>query len=383
MAEGGENGRPKHSPLGASGADRWVSCPGSVLLIQLLEEPSGEDPEWTREGTAAHEVMNRCLDKGHEPWEFIGEEIEGITVSSDMADHVQASVDYVRSLITPIAQTYFEYPISSPIHPLFFGTLDVGIVYDSLIHIADLKYGQGVVVEAVGSRQLRYYAYGLVQHFPEVRRVQMHIMQPRAVHPDGPFRKWEISADELCEWVYDELVPAMQRAGKDGTLCAGSWCRFCPAKLICPALTGLFGAAATYNPKAIPSLDNTALGESWKLIAQVKMYLKALEEETFRRAQRGDNVAGVKLVHKKANRVFRPEAAALVEAEFGDDAFSPRTLKSPAELEKVSAAAKAFVHEHAFTPTSDLTLAPAEDRRPAVKVTSPAETFAAYLGTSE
>lgn len=371
--------RPKHSPLGASSVTRWSACPGSVALLNKFTLPETDEPEWTKEGTTAHEVFNLCLENDQDPWEFLGQTIKGIEVTSEMTDAVQIAVDHVRSLITPIAKTFFEYPISSPVHELFYGTLDVGIVYDSIIHIVDLKYGQGIMVDVEHNKQLMYYAYGLVQHYPEVRRVILHIVQPRAFNPDGLVRSWEISAEDLCNWVYDELVPAMQRAGRDETLDAGEHCRFCPAKLLCPLLSSLFGAAATFNPKAIPSLDAQSLGLSWRRIAGVKMYLKALEEEAFRRAKRGDDVAGVKLVHKKANRVFRPEAAPIFEAKFGDEAFSPRTLKSPAEMEKVDAVAKALVHEHAFTPTSDLTLVADDDKRPGVKVTPPAETFAGAI----
>ena len=378
MKDGGEmEGRPKHSPLGASGADRWMTCPGSVALTNKFGMPEvDEDPVWTREGTAMHEILNTCLAEGLEPWEFLGQKIENVEITAELTDAVQVGVDHVRSLTTPIAKLFLEYPISSPIHPMFYGTLDVGIVYDSIIHIVDFKGGAGIVVDVEHNPQFMYYAFGLLQHYPDVRRVILHVVQPRAFHADGPVRSWEISADDLNAWVYDELVPAMQRAGRDETLEAGDHCRFCPAKLLCPLLTGLFNAAATYNPKAIPSQDDVSLGQSYAQIQSVKFYLKALEEEAFRRARKGNDLGTVKLVHKKANRVFQPGAAEVFIAKYGDAAYTDRALKSPAEMEKIDATAKALVHEHAFTPTSDLTLAPIDDKRPAVKIMSPTEVFA-------
>ena len=69
-------------------------------------------------------------------------------------------------------------------------------------------------------------------------------------------------------------------------------------------------------------------------------------------------------------------AAEVFIAKYGDAAYTDRTLKSPAEMEKIDATAKALVHEHAFTPTSDLTLALIDDKRPAVKIVPATEVFA-------
>jgi hypothetical protein len=382
MKDGGDE-RPKHSPLGASSAERWVACPGSIALLGKFSMPETDEPDYAREGTAAHELLAKCLMEDLEPWEFLGQSFHETEATSEMTDAVQIAVDHVRSLITPIAKTFFEYPISSPIHPQFYGTLDVGIVYDSIIHIVDFKYGKGIVVEADHNKQLMYYAYGLVQHYPEVRKVVLHIMQPRAFHADGVIRKWSISAEDLCLWVGEELVPAMHRAGTDETLMAGTHCRFCPAKLVCPLLSSLFGTAATYNAKEIPNLNSEALGRSYQYIPAVKHYMKALEDEAFRRARKGEACAGTKLVHKKGNRVYRPGAEAIFAAKFGDEAYSPRSLKGPFEMEKLSPVAKALVHENAFTPTTDLTLALATDPRPAVKPQTAMEVFAGAAATLE
>ncbi|MBO8865195.1 DUF2800 domain-containing protein, partial [Staphylococcus aureus] len=34
--------KPLHSPLGASSADRWIHCPGSVALIKALDLPRSD-----------------------------------------------------------------------------------------------------------------------------------------------------------------------------------------------------------------------------------------------------------------------------------------------------------------------------------------------------
>src|SRR6202043_907979 len=85
-------------------------------------------------------------------------------------------------------------------------------------------------------------------------------------------------------------------------------CRFCPAKLVCPLMTSLFGAAMTADPKLVVKLTDESLGRSYKYTAAVKFYLKAMEDETFRRLNCGGEITGVKLVHKRADRVYKPLA---------------------------------------------------------------------------
>jgi hypothetical protein len=89
----------------------------------------------------------------------------------------------------------------------------------------------------------------------------------------------------------------------------------------------------------------------------------------------GKNVPGTKLVHKKANRVWKGGAEAVFREQFGDKAVWPTTLKSPAEMEKVNTDAKALVKEFAYTPESGLTLALESDKRSAVPVRTAEQVF--------
>jgi hypothetical protein len=160
----------------------------------------------------------------------------------------------------------------------------------------------------------------------------------------------------------------------DHTLTPGEWCRFCPAKLACPMLTALFKAATMANPQDLPDMSDEAIGRNFVLAAGAKHYLRALELEAYNRAMRGREIPGGKLVHKRANRVWKDGAVALAKARFGDDAWNPPTFKSPAELEKVPAA-KEWVKEFAYTPTSGLTFVLETAPGQAVKVDPPAARF--------
>jgi len=375
-------GQPKHSHLGASGAERWLNCPGSVSLIKGLTLPETTDePDYQKEGTALHAVTAALLENGEDAWEVAGTIVEGVEVTPEMAEAVQTCLDVCRPMTAnPIAKPMIEHRISSPIHPAFFGTVDFAVLScESLLQVVDFKFGKGVVVEVENNPQIMYYAYGILQMFPQVRRVVLRIVQPRAFHPDGPVRRWETTADEIHMWVAETLLPGMRRAESDKTLDAGDWCRFCPAKLVCPMLTGFFETACTYDPKRIVSHNAIALGQAYKASKAVRMYLKAIEDETLRRLTSGQDVPGTKLVYKRANRVWKDGADQVIKSKFGDDAMTPPCLKSPNEIEKISDAAKKVVTELAYTPESGLTVALDDDNRPAVKRQSASEVFSVAL----
>lgn len=380
VAEAIAETRPEHSPLGASGAERWMNCAGSVALLQHLGEDISDEPDWTTEGKAMHAGAAWCLAGDLDAWEMVGMTFEGMVLTPELADPVQIYLDYCRTLK---GERYVEYAISSPVHPQFYGRLDFGC-HGQTLEIVDLKGGMGIMVEVEDNPQIKYYGFGLIDglerrtggRIPDDLVVGLTIVQPRGFHAAGPVRRWETTAGAIKAWVHGTLVPAMNATLYDDSLNTGEWCRFCPAKLACPMLTALFQAAALANPKHLPDMSDTAIGQNYTLGAGVRHYLKALELEAFNRAMRGRTIPGAKLVHKRSNRVWKDGAVALAKAKFGDDAFSPPEMKSPAELEKLPAA-KTWVPEFCFTPTSGLTLALETATGHAVQVTAPSERFAA------
>lgn len=375
-----EDIKPIHSPLGASSAERWMNCPGSVALLKVLHLAPSDEPEYRSEGIAAHELGAFCLINDHDTWEHIGNKFYNVEVTKEMADAVQVYLDTVRpAMKIEGAKRYIEYRISHPAHPSFYGTLDEGTVYNKTAEINDYKHGAGIAVEIEDNPQLMYYAYGFIREFPEVENLILRIIQPRITWL-APVREWKVSVAKVKQWAEEVLIPAMYIAELDGgDLDAGEWCRFCPAKLVCPLMNQLFGAAATTNPKQVIELTNNSLGRSYNYIQAVKFYIKALEDEIYNRLNRGGEVTGCKLVPKKANRVFKPEACAEAKEKFGDDAFTKPEMKTPAEIDKLGATGKLFTKEYAYTPQTGLTVAAADDPRIAVKVLTTSEAFSTAL----
>lgn len=380
--------RPAHSPLGASGAERWMNCAGSVALLKQLKMEESDEPDYRAQGTAAHAALDRCLNGGLDAWEIVGETMpNGIEVNEEIATSIQVFIDTVRPTLEHAADVYIEQSFDAPnLHPLAYGTIDCGIVWQVdvghtwVLDVNDYKHGEGILVDVEWNPQVMYYAYLVLRRHPEVEWVRMRIIQPRiAWAPGGTVREWECSADTIRTWAEDTLKPAMIRTEMDDDLNAGPWCRFCPAKLVCPLMTSLFGAAMNADPKGVVHLSDESLGRSYQYTQAVRFYLTAMETEAMNRLNRGGEVPGVKLVLKKANRVLRAGAEKVFIEKFGDKVLTEPEIKSPAELEKLGPDAKKLVHEYAYTPQTGLTIALASDKRPAVKVETTIEAFPAAI----
>ena len=104
---------PAHSPLGGSGAARWMACPGSVSMAEGIHDE--EDDTFSRPGSAAHCLAAYCILAQSEAWTFIGQGIEPdrehfypadsnevstnkrlVIVDKEMADAVQMYLDAIR-----------------------------------------------------------------------------------------------------------------------------------------------------------------------------------------------------------------------------------------------------------------------------------------------
>jgi hypothetical protein len=348
-----------------------MNCPGSVALINTLALPQSDESEYAKEGTIAHEMAAWCLAHGLDAWEAAG-----AAWSPGMVEPVQVYLDEVRSLMSPTSTSLFEQRVSSPRHPLFYGTVDAAILDGSVLHVRDFKFGAGVVVEVEGNPQILYYAYGILQRFPAVATVTLGIVQPRAHHPDGAVRVVELQADDVRDWAEVILFPAMDAVQVDASLEPGAWCRFCPAKLVCPMLSGLFGAAAKADTTLVVGFDDAHLDREYDKIAAAKNYITAVEKSMLQRLEAGAKMQFAKLVNKKANRVWREGAMDVLVARLGDKAMTTPELMGPPGIEKVSPAAKKLVLEWAYSPFTGYTVAHALDSRPSVQAPSIQDTFA-------
>jgi hypothetical protein len=138
-----------------------------------------------------------------------------------------------------------------------FGTADAIVIKPKRqqLHVIDLKYGAGVLVEAEHNPQTRYYGLGALLGLPldiVIDTVELVIVQPRLPHPAGLVRREILTALELLAWGRELMAAAHRALAPAAPLVPGRWCRFCPAALTCPALHEQTLADAQNDFDAIP-----------------------------------------------------------------------------------------------------------------------------------
>lgn len=360
-----------HSPLGASGAKRWMACPGSVALSEGVYD---EESDHAARGTAAHGVAEMCLRHDTDAWTHVGGTTEdGIPIDKAMADAVQQYLDDVRAAHPDRNQGNFfvERRFHCPtIHPSFYGTSDC--IYVDLpartLHVWDYKNGV-LLVETKDNPQGMYYACGALEDLDmwhDIERVRIHIHQPNGFHYDGPHRTWEISTDDLALWLVDTLVPAMDRALVSRDTKSGEHCRFCPARaLACPQLVKDMEEFEDMMKQKADELTAEQLSRLLELDELARIVVKAAKKTAFTRISSGHVVPGWGLVKQKSNRVYKDGAEVAAKDKFGVAAYSKPELLSPSQIEALPEG-KAFAAQWAFKPDAGLTLVRETDARPKV-----------------
>lgn len=376
-----------HAVLGPSGADRWATCPGSVVL----EEGKPDNPTiYAAWGTVAHEIAEYCLwdelsetayDEPLNAEGFVGrvfKNVDGfdITVDMEMADCVNTYTATVHQYIDLKAGHTLLIEQSLAIEHITgeegaTGTGDaVGLCGDEIV-VIDLKSGMRLV-HADDNRQCTMYGdAALLEHdlvsgpFKTVRNV---IVQPRKNHVSEEV----LTVEELAERV-EELRSAARavqdaRAHKDTDLSAylnpsEKACAYCKAKATCPALQGevlrtvTAGAAdseafpdLTAEPQALPKalaahtpltadLEAEQLSAAMRAVPFIEGWIKGIRAEVERRLFADEQVPGWGLfLGKQGNRKWTSAEAAekaLKAARLKLDEMYSKTVISPTQAEKL------------------------------------------------
>ena len=363
-----------HSKIGAIYMYRWSACPGSVRLSAGIESKSSK---YASEGTTAHEHAANFL---------LGKAIPGL--EKELYEAVLQYGYFVRDQVKPGDVLLVEHQFDlSKIHPGCFGTADAVVwqPWPKHLIVIDFKYGAGIPVEVEDNPQLMYYALGalLTCGFSPVT-VEMVIVQPRCDHPDGPIRRHTIDAIDLLDFSVDLKDYAVATEQPDAPVVPGDHCQFCPAAQInpktmetyCPALKDRAQALAKLEFKPGLPYDPQKLKLALDSRDAVKAMLKALDEFAYSEAEAGRTIPGYKLVAKRATRKWRSEGEAaeklqeLVDCEslcdgVEIDIFEPKSLKSPAQIEKL--VGRGVIDEFVVAESSGHTLVPEGDRRPPVR----------------
>ena len=391
-----------HAILGASSAQRWLTCTPSARLGERLTSRFGsESSPYAQEGTKAHALAEIKVRKAFYAadgmttavYSRMGEEerdaYTGINafrfdalraelgdIPSDMEHATDAYCDVVMEKYLsakerdPSTRLLLEQRLDySAWVPSGFGTGDCVIVSDSLLEVCDYKHGIGIPVDAGDNPQLRLYGLGAIAKFGQLYdfpAVRMTIIQPRL----ESVSEETLDREELLHWAETEVWEKAQLAWKGvGDFVPGDHCRFCPAKAVCSARVAEALKLFRYGfetPGLIPDEQVPGILET---LDTAEAWIKDFRAYAEKQALNGQKFPGWKLVRgKKPNRRWAdPEEvrAQLLRAGYAPGQIETTSLKPVGEIEKTigAKAFRALVGGLVAQGEGRLTLVPESDKR--------------------
>lgn len=334
-----------HALLAPSASERWISCPASV---RMSAGDDWEDSIYAREGTLAHslgELKARALFKQisrGEYFRFYQEwtlEASGFNID-EIHTHTDAYVDFLLEQVDdhPLNQIVLEQRVNTGL-PQCWGTADAAIISpgNNYIHVVDLKYGQGVPVNAEGNTQLRLYGVGALEMFDVLLgdnpTVFMTIYQPRlnSISTD------KMSAKDLVAW-RDGIAPIAKEAlGPDARFGpTDAACRWCPARGTCRARVDVM-TAQDFGPT--DHISPEEMGELLKRLPGIRQWCIDVHESALRLVyQDGVEVPGWKVISSHGRRTIDDPLHAvqlLIDSGYNAEQVAEFKLRTFSDLDRV------------------------------------------------
>lgn len=373
-----------HAKLSASGSSRWLACtPSPRLESRIVDKGS----DYAREGTLAHEFADLYLNHFLAGTLESPEHLKGKSqleqnefFSGSMHGYVEEYTDYVLGRWSHYLgnhespQIHIEQRLNfSEYVPKGFGTGDVTIVGGSHLELIDLKYGQGVKVDAVRNSQLMLYGLGALYEFDleyEIKTVTLTIVQPRL----NSISSWEVSADDLRAWGENYVLPRAKDAFEGvGETVAGSHCRFCKAKSTCRAYheMSLSLARQEFAFADPDTMSEEELLEVYKLMPTLSDWAKTVNDYMYAQAKDGNPPKGYKLVAKRGRRQWSDKeavAAALSANGYEQETTHSTKLKGIGDISSLMSKDdfEQMLGEFVIKPQGAPILVPESDKRPAL-----------------
>ena len=371
----------KHAILSASSAHRWLNCSPSARLERDFED---RETDAAAEGTAAHAQAEHKLRRAlklqtKKPISsFDNDEMDGYTDG------------YVQFVLEALAEAKKQSPDAillieqrldfSCWVPEGFGTGDALIVAGDTLSIIDLKYGQGILVEAERNPQMMLYALGALAVFDglyDIQTINMTIYQPRREN----ISTWTLSVTELKDWAETTLKPmAMLAYEGKGDYRPGAWCVFCKAAVRCRARADANLALAKLDFALPPLLSDVEVADLLSKLDALIKWADGLKAYALDGAlYQGKRWPGWKLVEGRSVRKYTDEDAVITAANAAGykDIFR-KTLLPITDMEKLMGK-QTFAEVLGgciYKPAGKPTLVPESDKRPAL--TTAKEEFNEY-----
>ena len=356
------------SIVGGSTAKRVMACPASVgLSAKMPPQPSSS---YANEGTLLHEAAaTLLLDDTIGPENLLGLTVNGVILTAElMASKLKPAFELLNALDPDgRMQIAVEAKVAfGELLPGVFGSCDVIGRMGDTAYIIDWKFGDGVPVEAEENPQLMFYAAaatrtpGLEWVFAGAKDITLVIIQPPGI------KAWTTTFDRIRLFERELCLAVKQTQAPLPPMRAGDHCRWCPAKAICPELTGQTRRALDVQ---LDVLDARKTGEMLQLADMVELWAAAVRSHAMQRLEQNRPVDGYKLVAKRGTRKWLNEDAAVetLARVIDREELYETTVLSPAAIEKkLKKIKQKLPDELVVSISSGNTLAPLDDPRPEV-----------------
>lgn len=300
----------EHAILSASGSHRWLACTPSARLEQ---EFSDTDSTASLEGTAAHSLAEHKLKK---KLKMQSTRPNTIYDNDEMEMYTDDYSDYVVEQYTKAkrydvnAKVLIEQRLDFSCYvPEGFGTGDAVIVSKGKLHIIDLKYGLGVLVNAEKNPQMMLYALGALRKYEkeyEIKKVKLTIFQPRREN----VTTWETTTAALKKWANKILRPKAEMAYRGtGKYEPGAHCQFCKAAIKCRARAEEKLKLAKEEFKKPPLITDNEIESVLAKIPDIKKWCDDIMEYALEKALNGKKWEGFKIVAGRGTRKYLNEEA--------------------------------------------------------------------------
>jgi hypothetical protein len=370
----------RHAILSASNSYRWTQCsPAARLELEFDDTQSSA----AAEGTAAHALAEHKLRKA---LKMRSKKPISPFDCDEMDEYTDAYVDFVleqlelakQSCSDPLVLIEQRLDFSKYV-PDGFGTGDCILIADKTLHIIDLKYGMGILVNAEHNSQMMLYSLGALEIYDslyDIEEVSMTIFQPRR----GNVSTWTIPVDDLRDWAENELKPKAELAFKgEGEYCPGDWCTFCRAALKCRARAEEKLKLAQSEFRLPPLLSDAEIEEVLGKLSDITKWANdLLAYATDAALNHGKQWSGYKVVAGRSVRKFKDEDAVAEAAKAnGYKDIYRQSLITLTEFEKLMGKAKfnEVLGDLVYKPPGKPTLVPVTDKRPALNVSSATNDF--------
>lgn len=362
-----------HAFLSPSGSHRWLNCTPSAMLESEFPSSTSSAAE---EGTAAHAFCEHKLKKAlHKRSKRPVSTFD----TDEMQEYTDNYVKYVLEQLETAKQKckdpllLIEHKVDfSEFVPDGYGTADCIIVADEVLHIIDMKYGLGVLVDAEHNTQLMCYSIGALNIFDsiyDIKEVTMHIFQPRREN----VQSWTIPVEELRKWAENELKPKAQMAlNGEGEYRPGNWCQFCRAAVKCRARAEEKLKLAKNEFRLPPLLTDAEIEEVLAVLPDLTKWADEIYAYASDAAiNHGHEWAGFKVVESVTKRRYKDEEAVAEAAKSnGFTDIYRYSLIPMTEMKKLMGKARfdEIMGDLIIKPPGKPTLVPMSDKRPAINV---------------